>query len=271
MYDLESYQHSAAPEAARRGFQPVTEGSRAVPAAVDPQTTRPVCLITGVGEGTGAALARRFADGGYRVAMLARNAERLDALVREIPDARAYRCDVSDLDALQATLEAVQADMGAPAVLVHNAVAATFGTFLDADPQDLERNFRVNTTALLYLARALAPAMIEAGHGSILVTGNTAAQRGVPDYAVFAPTKAAQRILSQSLARELGPQGVHVAYVAIDAVIDTPWTRDRVAADTPEEFFSHPRAIAAEVFHIAHQDRSTWSFDVELRPFGESW
>ena len=233
--------------------------------------TQPVCLITGVGAGTGAALARRFAAGGYRVAMLARNRERLDALEKEITDATGYVCELADLDALLATVETVRTEMGAPSVLVHNAVSATFKTFLESDPEDLERNFRVNTTSLLYLARALAPAMVDAGHGSIMVTGNTAALRGVPAYAVFAPTKAAQRILAQSLARDLGPKGVHVAYVTIDAAIDTPWTRIPFNPDKPDDFFSHPEAIAEEVFHVAHQDRSTWSFDVELRPFGEKW
>ena len=111
-------------------------------------------------------------------------------------------------------------------VLIHNAVSATFKTFLEADPEDLERNFRVNTTALLYLARALAPAMITAGNGAIMVTGNTAALRGIPTYSVFAPTKAAQRILAQSLARDLGPKGVHVAYITTDAAINAPWLGD---------------------------------------------
>ncbi len=233
--------------------------------------TRPVCLITGVGAGTGAALARRFSAGGYRVAMVARSVDRLAALEREIPASRAYPCDVGDLDALLATVDKVRAEMGPPAVLVHNAVAATFADFMGADPTDLERNFRVNTTSLLYLARAIAPDMVEAGEGAILVTGNTAALRGVPNYALFAPTKAAQRILCQSLARDLGPKGVHVAYITIDAAIDTPWTRPNVNPDKPDEFFSKPEAIADEVFHTGHQDRSTWSFDVVLRPFGEVW
>lgn len=233
--------------------------------------TQPVCLITGVGDGTGAALARRFAEGGYRVAMLARNQRRLEALEKEIANTKAYVCELADLEALLATVEAVRAEMGAPSVLVHNAVAATFQTFLEADPQDLERNFRVNATALLYLARELAPHMIVAGNGAILVTGNTAALRGVPNTAVFAPTKAAQRILAQSLARELGPKGVHVAYITIDAAIDTPWTRIPLHADKPDDFFSKPEAIADEVFHVAHQDRSTWVFDLVIRPFAEKW
>lgn len=232
---------------------------------------QPVCLITGVGDGTGAALARRFAKGGYQVAMWARNRARLEALEKEIANAKAYICELANLEALLATVEAVHSEMGAPSVLVHNAVSATFKTFLEADPEDLERNFRINTTSLLYLARALAPAMIDAGHGAIMVTGNTAALRGIPTYAVFAPTKAAQRILAQSLARDLGPKGVHVAYITIDAAIDTPWTRIPFNPDKPDDFFSKPEAIAEEVFHVAHQDRSTWSFDVEIRPFGEKW
>ena len=232
---------------------------------------KPVCIVTGVGDGTGAALARRFAQGGYRVAMIARNTERLEALQHEIDDARAYECDISDLDMLATITEQIRADMGTPTVLVHNAVSATFKTFLEADSHELEHNFRVNTTSLYQLARDLAPAMIESGQGAIMVTGNTAALRGIPTYAAFAPTKAAQRILAQSLARDLGPKGIHVAYITIDAAINTPWTRDVFNRDKPDDFFSNPADIADEVFHITHQPRSTWSFDVEIRPYGEKW
>ncbi len=230
-----------------------------------------VCLITGVGEGTGAALARRFAKGGYRVAMIARNRERLERLEAELPGSRAFVCDIGDLEALENVVETVRSEMGTPEILVHNAVSATFQSFQEADPEDLERNFRVNTTTLLYLARWLVPDMAAAGRGAILVTGNTAAHRGMPTTAVFSPTKAAQRILAQALARDLGPKGIHVAYITIDAVIDTPWTRVPFHPDKPEDFFSKPGPIADEVFHVAHQDRSTWSFDVELRPFAEKW
>jgi len=229
-----------------------------------------VCLITGVGPGTGAALARRFARGGYRVAMLARNGDRLAALERELPGARGFVCDVGDPAAVGESVAAVRRDLGDPRVLVHNAVGGTFGGFLDIDPADLERNFRVNTMALLHLARALVPAMVREGRGAIMVTGNTSALRGKAGFAGFAPTKAAQRILAQAMARDLGPKGVHVAYFVIDAVIDVPWTR-QMFAGKPDDFFIQPAAIADEVWHVAHQDRSAWSFDVELRPFGESW
>jgi NAD(P)-dependent dehydrogenase (short-subunit alcohol dehydrogenase family) len=228
-----------------------------------------VCLITGVGPGTGAALARRFAQG-YRVAMLARNAERLAELEKEIPQASAYPCDVSDPEALEATYEKVLADLGPPHVLIHNAVGGGFGDFQAIDPAVLERNFRVNTMALLHLARRAAPAMIEAGRGVILCTGNTSTYRGKAHFASFAPTKAAQRILAESMARSLGPQGVHVAYLAIDAVIDVPWTR-KAMPDRPDSFFCRPADIADECWHLAHQARSAWTFDVMIRPDGEPW
>src|SRR5208283_5944090 len=230
----------------------------------------PVAVVTGVGPGTGAAIARRFARGGYAVAMLARNRDRLGSLQREIPNSRAYPCDVSDEAQLDATIDAVRAELGAPKVLVHNAVGGAFGNFMEIDPKVLNQNFQVNTMALLYLARRLAPAMVAAGEGAIIASGNTSALRGRANFAGFAPTKAAQRILAESMARDLGPKGVHVAYLVIDAVIDVPWQRERLK-DTPDDFYIQPAAIAAEVFHLAHQPRDAWSFLAEVRPFQENW
>jgi NAD(P)-dependent dehydrogenase (short-subunit alcohol dehydrogenase family) len=142
---------------------------------------------------------------------------------------------------------------------------------LEMDPDDLERIFRVNTTALLHLARETIPSMLDAGGGAILVTGNTSAMRGKAQWGFVASTKASQRILAESMAREFGPQGIHVAYFVIDASINTPRTRPVLASDKPDDFFAQPHAIAEEMFRVAHQDRSTWSFLVELRPFGEVW
>ena len=242
-------------------------------------STKPVVLITGVGPGTGAATARRFAAGGYRVAMLARGATRLKDLEEELPGSRAFVCDVSDQSAIDDAVTRVTAEMGPPEVLIHNAVGGlsgsesingVMGSFLEIEPASLEYHFKVITMALLHLARRVAPSMIEAGHGSIIVTGNTSALRGKSGFSAFAPTKAAQRILSESMARHLGPKGVHVSYVVIDAVIDVPWTRRFFAKET-EDFFIKPVAIADELWHVAHQDRSAWSFLVEVRPFRESW
>lgn len=229
-----------------------------------------VCIVAGVGPGTGSALSRRFAEGGYRVAMLARDGERLAALQREIAGSRGYAVDVGDAAAVRDVVARIGAELGAPRVLVHNAVSGHFGEFLDLDPQALETTFRTNVMSLQHLGQAVAPGMMAAGGGAILVTGNTAAWRGVANFAGFAPSKAAQRILAQSMARSLGPRGIHVAYVVIDAVIDVPWTR-HAFADRPDEFFARPDAIADTVYHVAHQDRSAWTFEIDLRPFAEKW
>jgi NAD(P)-dependent dehydrogenase (short-subunit alcohol dehydrogenase family) len=232
--------------------------------------TQPICVVTGVGPGTGSALSRRFAAGGYRVAMLARSEARLAELERELPGAKGYACDVADPAQVDAAMAAIEAQLGSPSVLLYNAVGGAFGSFLDIDPATLNRNFQVNTMGLLYLARRVAPAMTAAGQGAIVVTGNTSAQRGKAGFAGFAPTKAAQRILAEAMARDLGPKGVHVAYIVIDAVIDVPWTRERYK-DKADDFFIKPTAIADEAWHVAHQDRSAWSFNVEIRPFREPW
>jgi len=231
---------------------------------------QPVCLISGVGPGTGSALVRRFAGEGYRVAMLARNAQRLAALSEQVSSARAYVCDVSDHSQVDAAVASVEREMGAPSVLIHNAVGGAWGTFTEIEPDVLNRNFQVNTMGLLYLARRVAPAMVAAGKGAIIVTGNTSALRGRANFAGFAPTKAAQRILAEAMARDLGAKGVHVAYIVIDAVIDVPWARERFK-DKPDDFFIAPAAIADEAWHVANQPRSAWSFNVEVRPFGETW
>lgn len=229
-----------------------------------------VCVVAGVGPGTGAAISRRFAAGGYRVAMLARDASRLAALEHEIAGSRGYAVDVTDAARVRAVLERIDADLGTPRVLVHNAVSGAFGEFLAVDPAVLEQTFRTNVLSLLLLGQAMVPRMLAAGGGSIVVTGNTAAWRGVANFAAFAPSKAAQRILAQSMARSLGPKGIHVAYVVIDAVIDVPWTRQAFAGK-PDEFFARPDAIADTVYYVAHQERSAWTFEVDLRPFGEKW
>jgi len=203
----------------------------------------PVCVISGVGPGTGTALVRRFASEGYRIAMLARTAERLADLAAQVPSAKAYVCDVSDQSQVDSTMALVEREMGAPSVLIHNAVGGAWGTFMEIDPATLDRNFQVNTMGLLYLAQRLAPTMVTAGQGAIIVTGNTSAQRGRANFAGFAPTKAAQRILAEAMARDLGPKGVHVAYIVIDAVIDVPWARERFKTK-PDDFFIAPAAIA---------------------------
>src|SRR3546814_843084 len=157
-----------------------------MPASSNPQSasstdieSRPLALVTGVGPGTGAAVARRFAAGGYRVAILARDTARLAALEQEIEGSVALPCDVAEPEAL----ERVVATLGAPEVVVHNAVGGAFGTFGEIDPDILKRNFEINTMALLHLARLTTPAMVAAGKGALIVTGNTSALRGQARFA----------------------------------------------------------------------------------------
>lgn len=227
-----------------------------------------ICVITGVGPGTGSALVRRFAQR-YHVAMIARSQDNMQALAADLPNVSAFVCDVSDEAALAATIDAIKA-LGAVHVLIHNAVRGGMGDVLSIEPRVLRSTFEVNTMALLHLVQGFAPGMVERGSGAILATGNTAAYRGRANFVSFAPTKAAQRILLEAAARRLGPEGVHVAFVAIDAAIDVPWTRQAMP-DKPDDFFAAPDDIAAECFHIAHQPRSTWTFDVLIRPHGETW
>ena len=231
---------------------------------------RPHCIVIGVGPGVGLACVRRFVDDGYTVSMIARHEGRLESWAGEIDHTAPYPTDITELERFRATLEQIKAEQGLPKVIVYNASLATFAPYSELDPELFERNFRANTTGLLLTAQIFGPDMVAAGGGSIVITGNTGARRGTARFVGFAPTKASQRILGESLARELGPQGVHVAYVIIDAMIDMPMGRKRMP-DTPAEFFAQPEDIAGEVLHIAHQPRSTWSYLHEVRPFGETW
>jgi NAD(P)-dependent dehydrogenase (short-subunit alcohol dehydrogenase family) len=240
-----------------------------------PSSKLPHCLVVGVGKGTGLACVRRFVAEGYTVSMIARHAARLQSFADDIENAHAYPADIDDLEAYRATLRHIVAERGAPSVVVYNASLATFAPYVELDPDLLQRNFRVNTGGLLVTAQELAPLMSEAGPepgngGAIIVTGNTGAMRGRPRYIGFSPTKAAQRNLAECLARELGPQGIHVAYVVIDAAIDMPMVRRRMT-DKPDDYFAKPDDLASEIHRIAMQPKSTWSFLVELRPFGEVW
>ena len=231
---------------------------------------RPLAVVTGVGDGTGASVVHRFHNGGYRVAMLARNRDRLAALENELHSATAFVTDLENLTELQHAMQAIKRDLGPAQVVIHNAVRATFGHYDEYETQELERNFTVSVSALHKMARFYVPDMLQHGHGTLIVTGNTAAHRGTPRYSMFAPAKAAQRIFTEALARRHGPDGIHVAYVTIDAPIKTPWT-SRYTQDVPMDGFALPDDIAEEVWHLAHQPRSTWSSDLWIRPFKEAF
>lgn len=233
-------------------------------------TGKPLCVIAGFGPGNGLAFCHRFLRGGYRVAVIARNEEKLERHVAGNPDILPFLCDLSDADAVAMTFEAIIDGPGVPAVLIYNAGSGVFGPALDASLDDFESAWRINALGLFAAARAVAPKMIERGGGCILVTGATASLRGGANFAAFSSAKAAQRNLAQSLARSLGPQGIHVALVIIDGVIDMPRARE-MFNDKPDSFFLKPEAIAETYYHLAGQDPSAWTFEVDLRPRGEPW
>jgi NAD(P)-dependent dehydrogenase (short-subunit alcohol dehydrogenase family) len=227
-------------------------------------------VVTGVGPGTGRSVVQRLTQCGYEVAIVTRNEERLWQFEADIPGIRAFPADVTNASEFIDALDQISADFGAPEVVIHNAVGGVFGNFMQINPAILELNFQINVMAFLHLVRRLAPAMVQAGQGVIIASGNTSALRGKSNFAGFAPTKAAQRILAEPMARELGPRGVHVAYVLIDAVIDLEWTRALWPSE-PDDFFIRPAAIAEEIWHVVHQPKGAWSFNVEVHPFKEAW
>ena len=229
-----------------------------------------VALITGVGPGTGSSIARRFSKGGYKIAMIARDKERLKKLEDELEGSKGYSCELRNPEYLYNTIDEIIEDFGSPNLFIHNAVRGTRGNFLEFTSVELQSNFDINVMALHRIAQKVAPEMIKNKSGAIIVTGNTSAHRGKANFGGTASTKAAQKILTESFARYLNPKGVHVAYITIDAAIDLEWTR-KAWPDKPDEFFILPNDIADEVWHIAHQAKSAWTFDHWLRPFGENW
>ena len=232
--------------------------------------SKKIALITGVGPGTGSSIARRFSDGGYKVAMIARDKERLKSLEDELEDSKGYSCELRNQEYLNSTIDNIIKDFGYPDVFIHNAVRGTRGNFLEFTSEELQSNFDINVIALHRIAQKVAPEMIKKKSGAIIVTGNTSAHRGKANFGGTASTKAAQKILTESFARYLNPKGIHVAYITIDAAIDLEWTR-KAWPDKPDDFFIQPNDIASEVWHITHQSKSAWTFDHWLRPFGETW
>jgi NAD(P)-dependent dehydrogenase (short-subunit alcohol dehydrogenase family) len=229
-----------------------------------------VCVVVGVGPGNGASIARRFGANGYAVALLARSTTFAEALGRTLDDAKAYACDVTSENDVVATFKRVSDDLGDPEVLVYNAGSGVWGDVESITPADFESAWRVNALGALLTARQVIPAMKRRGRGAIILIGATASRRGVPRTAAFAPAKAAQRSLAESMARHLWPAGIHVAIVIVDGVVDLERIR-KMMPDKPDSFFVKPDDVAATVHWLSQQPPSAWSFEVEARPFGESW
>jgi len=233
----------------------------------------PVAAVVGVGPGLGAALARRFARE-YAVAINARNAKYLQSLAGEIRGTGGHvlevPADISDRAQVEAAFASIRERLGPPEVLLYNAGSGTWGTVTDITPEQYESTWRVNAYGAFLSAKAVVPDMVARGRGVILFTGATAGVKAGPKSAAFGPAKFALRGLTQSLARDLGPKGIHVAWVNVDGVIDIPGRRERIP-QLQEEDLLKPDAIAETYWHLAHQDRSAWTLELEVRPFKEKF
>lgn len=223
-----------------------------------------VAVVLGAGPGLGSALARRFAAAGMTVAVARRQADALQPLAAEI-GVRPYFCDATDAGAVQALFEAVDRDLGPPDVAVYNAGAYRPGGILEIDPADFEQCWRVGCLGGLLLGQAAARRMVPRGAGAILFTGATAALRGSAGFANLAVPKFGLRALSQSMARELGPQGVHVAHVIVDGQIAGERPGYRVEERGADGVLA-PEAIAEAYYQLYRQPRSAWTQELDLRP-----
>jgi len=233
-----------------------------------------VAIIGGVGPGTGGALARAFAKQDYAVGLLSRRAESSAPIAEEIRarggKALVVPCDVTDRQSVQTAVREIRNKLGAITALAHNASGYGRGRFLEMDPEQVRGSFDANVMGAVYLAQAVIPDMLNAGHGFISLTGATAALRGRAGFAPLAIGKAGLRMLGQALAREFHPQGIHVVHIIVDGQIDTPRLRSR-EPDRARETVIPPDAIAATVIDCLKQPRTAWSQEIDIRPAVESF
>ena len=234
--------------------------------------TNKVCMVTGVGEGNGRSISERFAKQGYRVAMLARSKDRLEHYEQEIAGSKGFVCDVTDVESMKATVEKIRRELGPIDVFVHNAGSGMFGEFQSVTVEQMEDAWRTNTLGLFVLGQAVTEDMLNSGGGNIVVIGATSALRGGAAFAAFAAAKSAQRSLAQSMARSLGPKGIHVSYIVIDGMIDIPRVREMdFAKEMADDAFLKADEIAESVYFLTQQPKSTWTFELDIRSYRESW
>jgi len=237
------------------------------------EAKKPVAVVVGVGAGLGAALARRFANA-YTVALVARGGEKLEELAGEIKTAggRAFAvpADVSKANEIEVAFARIREQAGETDVLLYNAAMRPFGRLMETKPSTFENTWRVGAFGAFLCAQAVVPEMLARKSGVILFTGATAGVKPFPTSAAFGPAKFALRGLAQVMARDLGPQGIHVAYINVDGPIDMPFIR-QMRPNIEQEDMLAPSAIAETYWHLAHQDRSAWTQELDVRPFKEKF
>jgi NAD(P)-dependent dehydrogenase (short-subunit alcohol dehydrogenase family) len=231
-----------------------------------------VAVVIGAGPGLGAAVARRFAREQLAVAVVARNGNTVAPIAEQIAStggvARPYTADVTDASSVAALFVSIRAALGAPDVLVYNAGAFQIGSVLELSPDAFERAWRANCLGAFLCAREVAGAMVERGSGTILLTGATASLRGSARFSALAVGKFGLRALAQSMARELGDKGVHVAHIVIDGQIESERTRQ---AGRDAATVLAPDAIAETYWQLHAQDRTAWTLELDLRPAVEKF
>ena len=230
---------------------------------------REIALIVGAGPGLSASLARLFNKEGMAIAWAARDAKKLDGLVREI-GARAYACDASAPRDVEKLFEAVSKDLGAPNIVVYNASGRVRGPLPELDPEAVRKTIMITCYGGFLVGQAAAKCMLKAGSGTILFTGASASVKGYANSAAFAMGKMGLTGLVQSMARELQPKNIHVAQVVIDGGIYDAARADRLTARGPDGGLD-PDAIAQTYLHLHRQHRSAWASQVELRPWVEKF
>lgn len=224
-------------------------------------------LIVGAGSGLSASLANLFAKSGMKVAIAARSLDNLAALAEEI-GGKAFTCDASKREQVTKLFSDVEAGQGAPDVVVYNASYRTRGPFVELDPAEVERSIAVTAFGAFLVAQEAAKRMVPKSHGAIMLTGASAGVKGYPQSAPFAMGKFALRGMAQSMARELSPQGIHVVHVVVDGGIRS--ARRVEAPDKPDSMLD-PDAIAQSYLDLLRQNRSAWSWEIELRPWVEKF
>jgi NAD(P)-dependent dehydrogenase (short-subunit alcohol dehydrogenase family) len=226
-----------------------------------------LALIVGAGSGLSASIARTFAGAGMKIALAARGIEDLGALAAEV-GAKTYACDAAKPDAVKRLFADLDRDGGAPGVVVYNASYRTRGPLIDLDPAEVEKSIIVSAFGGFLVGQEAARHMLPRGNGTIVFTGASASVKGYAQSAPFAMGKFALRGLAQSMARELGPQGIHVAHVVVDGGIRSA-RRPEAAAGA--DAMLDPDAIAASYLHLVQQHRSAWTFELEVRPWVEKF
>jgi NAD(P)-dependent dehydrogenase (short-subunit alcohol dehydrogenase family) len=230
-----------------------------------PKPSYETALIVGAGTGLSASLARLLARDGLRVALAARNSEKLAPLCAET-GAKAFACEATDPGQVARMFAAVEAATGIPDVVIYNASARARGPVAELVPTEVERAIMVSAYGGFLVAREAVQRMLPKKHGAVLFTGASASVKGYPLSAAFAMGKFALRGLAQSMARELAPQGIHVAHFVIDGAIRNP---GRVEPPDHPDSMLDPDAIAASYLHVLQQPRSAWTWEIELRPWVE--